>query len=95
MRMLACLLPLVAIAAAPATEPGTCPTTKISQADAGKRPLVHPLAQEPGAHQEIAVLRLDEHGCTKPVVVSENIGGISPLVAGSAPSAQMSSTSRP
>jgi hypothetical protein len=95
MRMLACLLPLPLIAAAPATKPAACPNAQLSRTTATtEQPLVHDLSQEPGAHQEVAVLRHDQHGCTQPVVIGENIGGKSPPVRGTAAPDQTSSTSR-
>ena len=98
MRILLCLLPLAVIAAAPASDHNpvkivisdrTCPAAAFTPA-ADKAPLrTHPLNDEPGARQEIAVLRTGLDGCPKPIVVRENVGGKSP------PDAQTSSTSRP
>jgi len=60
-------------------------------------PLIHPLGEEPGARQEIAVLQVGADGCPTPIVVRENVGGTSPPLTASngSSAAQTSSTSRP
>lgn len=79
MRILACLLPLAAIAAVPPGKappnPKTCPGTAVSLVDQHKPVGAHPLGQEPGARQEIAVQRTDADGCVRPIVVRDNVGG--------------------
>jgi hypothetical protein len=97
MRLLACLVPLIALAASPVPKPsGRCPAITAQTAKNGAKPLVHSLADEPGARQEIAVQRVDGNGCVKPVIVRENIGGTAPpLVAADPATRQTSSTSRP
>jgi len=82
MRILICLLPLV-IAAAPLSDPqpdasvGKCPNAKLDEAKRTRPVRVHPLNKEPGARQEIAVLRYDANHCIKPIVVRDNVGGTS------------------
>jgi hypothetical protein len=82
MRILICLLPLV-VAAAPLSdsppEPaaGKCPNAKPMEAKRDKPVTAHPLSQEPGARQEIAVLHYDANHCVKPIVVRDNVGSAS------------------
>ncbi|HVJ00298.1 MAG TPA: hypothetical protein VM657_14665 [Sphingomonas sp.] len=80
------LATLIALAAAPAAaterpapDPATktgavCPNADIHRVGRDKPLGAHPLTQEPGARQEIAVLHT-ENGCVKPIVVGEDIGG--------------------
>ncbi|HEU4961318.1 MAG TPA: hypothetical protein VFT56_13030 [Sphingomonas sp.] len=76
MRILTCLLPLAAVAAAPVdAPPKPCPTTQLSPADQHKPVTAHPLNREPGAKLEIAVQRTDADGCVRPIVVRDNVGG--------------------
>ena len=82
MRILLCLLPLAAVAATHADDDarvksvdGRCPNLAITPAEAAKPPSIHPLAEEPGARQEIAVQRTDANGCVQPIVVRDNVGG--------------------
>ena len=85
MRILLCLLCLLPLAAVAATDAGDdarlksaaapCPKLAITPAEAAKPPSVHPLTEEPGARQEIAVQHTDANGCVQPIVVRENVGG--------------------
>jgi hypothetical protein len=81
MRILLCLLPLAAIASAPVSNRppagtvGKCPDMAASQAKRDRPVMVHPLDQEPGAKQEIAVLHYDANHCVKPIVVRDDVGG--------------------
>ena len=80
MRILACLLPLLVAATPiadtpPAATAGKCPSAKLSEAKRDKPVTAHPLNQEPGAKQEIAVQKMDAHGCVQPIVVRDNVGG--------------------
>ncbi|MGN6279309.1 MAG: hypothetical protein ACTHM8_11380 [Sphingomonas sp.] len=81
MRILLCLLPFAAIASAPvsdrlpAGDVGKCPDVKITDAKRDKPVTVHPLNQEPGAKQEIAVLHYDANHCVKPIVVRDDVSG--------------------
>jgi len=80
MRLLICLLPLVVAAAPiadtpPDTDLGKCPNAKLSEAKRAQPVRVHPLTEEPGAKQEIAVLHYDANHCIKPIVVRDNVGG--------------------
>jgi hypothetical protein len=84
MRLALVLLPLIAAPALAHDEPparasaksgaGVCENSKIHQADRNVPVRAHPLGQEPGARQEIAVLRSID-GCIKPIVVREDVGG--------------------
>ena len=76
MRILICLLPLM-VAAAPVPDPpgGKCPDAKLHEVKRDTPVTMHPLNQEPGAKQEIAVLHYDARHCVKPIVVRDNVGG--------------------
>lgn len=84
MRLALVLLPLTAAPALAHDEPpargpakanaGVCENSTIHQADRNAPVRAHPLGEEPGARQEIAVLRSID-GCIKPIVVREDVGG--------------------
>lgn len=84
MRLALMLLPLIAAPVLAHDEPsrslhgkadaGVCENSKIHQADRNAPVRVHPLGEEPGARQEIAVLRSID-GCIKPIIVREDVGG--------------------
>lgn len=84
MRLALVLLPLIAAPALAHDEPsarpsvganvGVCENSELRQADRQAPVRVHPLGQEPGARQEIAVLRSID-GCIKPIIVREDVGG--------------------
>jgi hypothetical protein len=97
MRKIACLPALLLIAAAPIPTPADhCPVQTPLPIASHQTPLIHSLADEPGARQEIAVQRTDEHGCVTPIVVRENVGGNSPpLTTNDTAARHTSSVSRP
>ena len=79
MRMLLCLLPLVLAAAPPPDASPSCPAATLSESAHDQKPLMaHPLGQEPGARQEIAVQQTDADHCVHPIVVRDNVGGKAP-----------------
>ena len=84
MRIALVLLPLIAAPALARDEPpkpppakadaAACENPKLHQAEHDAPVRAHPLDQEPGARQEIAVVRAID-GCITPIIVRENVGG--------------------
>jgi hypothetical protein len=96
MRRFASPAMLLLIAAAPASQNAPNPAKPICQnagllnaTDPKPKAGIHPLGEEPPARQVIAVLKTVD-GCSRPVVVRENIGPSDSYII-----PQRSSTKRP
>jgi hypothetical protein len=81
MTLVAILALPAMLAAAPAPERApslaakpVCQENRVSEAERGKAPVrAHPLTAEPPAKQILTVLRTVD-GCTRPVVIREDVG---------------------